>query len=340
MKDNPHGGNGNVRLDFSASVNPLGTPEGAKKAAKAAIDSSHIYPDPCCRELISALASHEGVPEDDILCGTGAAELIYAYASALRPKTALEAAPTFSEYAEALEICGLNMERYFLRRENDFFPDGDLLREIEKDAPEVVFICNPNNPTGRLWDRGLLAEILDLCKRKGIRLFVDECFLELCGGGSMKDRLSEYPGLFILRAFTKTWGMAGLRLGYCLTSDRELLAKMSRLCPPWNISVPAQAAGVAALKDGAFLQNARELISKERPILKAGLEALGLYVCPSEANYLLFCAPEDLGGKLLKKGIALRDCRNFPGLAPGWYRAAVRNAGDNAELLSAVREAL
>ena len=340
MKDNPHGGNGNVRLDFSASVNPLGTPEGAKVAARAAIDSSHLYPDPCCRELISAIGEHEGVPEDYILCGTGAAELIYAYAAALRPKTALEAAPTFSEYAEALEINGLTMDRFFLRREKDFSPDGGFLRKIEKDTPEAVFICNPNNPTGRLWDRGLVAEIFDICKSKNIRLFVDECFLELVGGESMKDRLAEYSGLFILRAFTKTWGMAGLRLGYCLTSDKELLTKMSRLCPPWNISVPAQAAGVAALKDGVFLQKARELIIKERPILKAGLEALGLYVCPSEANYLLFYAPEDLGEKLLKKGIALRDCRNFPGLSPGWYRAAVRNAGDNAELLSAVREAL
>ena len=273
MTENPHGGNSGVRLDFSASVNPLGTPETAKKAAIAAIDSSHLYPDPCCRKLIAAIAENEGVPEDHILCGTGAAELIYAYCAALRPKTALEASPTFSEYAEALEISGAAMDRYLLRRENDFFPDGDFLRKIEEDSPEVVFICNPNNPTGRLWDRFLLGEIFDFCREKGIRLFIDECFLDLSGGESLKSRLAEYPGLFILRAFTKTWGMAGLRLGYCLTSDKELLSKMSRVCPPWNISIPAQAAGVAALGDRAFLERAGELIENERPRLKAGLEA-------------------------------------------------------------------
>ena len=172
---------------------------------------------------------------------------------------------------------------------------------------------------------------------------MDECFLDLTDGGgdlSLKPFLSEHPELFILKAFTKSYGMAGLRLGYCLSGDAALLQAMGRTVQPWNVSLPAQAAGAAALGETAFLERARELILRERAYLRRGLEKLGLYVCPSQANYLLFSAPSPLFQPLLERGILIRDCSNYPGLGPGWYRAAVKRRGENRALLAALRELL
>ena len=336
-KKNPHGGaawEAGVTLDLSANTNPLGTPPGVLEAVRASLSRVRDYPDPYCRDLVNAIARFEAVPPEYVLCGNGAAELIYAWAAAAQPKTAAETAPTFSEYSEALEKQGCRMERYPLRQEKDFLPDEGFLDFVAEKRPEAVCLCTPNNPTGRLIPRKLLERVLDLCASLGTRLFLDECFLALSDGGvSLKSRLAEYPGLFILKAYTKSYGMAGLRLGYCLTADAALLERMGEAGQPWNVSVPAQAAGIAALEEGAFLKRALEVIRTEKPRLKAGLEALGYWVCPSEANYLLFQGPEDLGERLLSRGIALRSCANYHGLGPGWYRTAVRTRAENEILL-------
>lgn len=342
MNENPHGGDGGAELDFSVNTNPLGTPESVMEAARAAVGRSSHYPDPCCREAVSAIAAYEGVPEDSVLCGNGASELIYAFCAAVRPASALEFAPTFSEYSSALTLYGARTERLELRGEEDFMPDENALFElIDKTGPEVIFICNPNNPTGRLVSPALLDRLLSRCREGNIRLFIDECFLELSDGGyEMSGRIAEYGGLFILKAFTKNYGMAGLRLGYCLCSDRELMERMSRLTPPWNVSAPAQAAAAAAVKERGFLEKTRELIARERPWLKSELEAAGLRVYPSQANFLLFYGPEELGRALRRHGIAIRSCANFPGLGPGWYRCAVRTHNENLRLIRALRECI
>ena len=342
-KKNPHGGaafEAGVLLDLSANTNPLGTPPAVLEAARSALDRVRDYPDPYCRDLTAAIAAHEGVKPDRILCGNGAAELIYAYAEAARPKTAVETAPTFSEYAEGLARQGCRVDRYPLREENRFLPDEGILAYLEEKKPEAVFLCTPNNPTGRLFPPALLDRVIALCREMGSRLFVDECFLDLSEGGvSLRSRLEEWTGLFLLKAFTKSYGMAGLRLGYCLTADGDLLERMSACSQPWNVSVPAQAAGIAALGQQDFLDRAREIIRRERPRLKAGLEELGCRVCPSEANYLLFRSREDLGEILLRRGIALRSCANYHGLGPGWFRTAVRTREENERLLAAMRSA-
>ncbi len=341
---NPHGGDlygRAVTLDFSVNTNPLGTPPAAVKAVEEAARRLCQYPDPYCRELTAALAGHEGVPEEFILCGCGAAELIYAYCGAVKADRALLTAPTFSEYAAALEAAGGAAAYVPLPEAEGFAVTEAFLEVLEKTACQTVFLCSPNNPTGRLIAPELLEKICRTCGERGIRLFVDECFLELSDGGraaSLAGRLAEFPGLFLLRAFTKTYGMAGLRLGYCLCGDGALLAEMSRRVQPWNVSLPAQAAGTAALEDGGFLEAARRLIQEERPRLAAGLEELGFTVCPSQANYLLLKSPIPLHGPLLERGILIRDCANYRGLGPGWYRAAVKRPEENRLLLSALAE--
>ena len=150
--------------------------------------------------------------------------------------------------------------------------------------------------------------------------------------------LAQFPNLFILKAFTKSYGMAGIRLGYCMSSDSELLEKMSQSTQPWNVSSVAQAAGVAALQEHAFLEKTKELIVTERQWLKEKLEDCGFQVYPSSVNYLLFQAPPCLHTKLKAKKIAIRNCDNYFGLGPGWYRIAVRLHEENEILIRAIKE--
>ena len=339
---NPHGGDiyaGNVRLDFSANTNPFGTPESVLAAITRALPEVHRYPDPYCRALRAAIAAAEGVPEEYILCGSGAAELIYAFADAVRPQRAAELAPTFAEYSLALARTGCAVARYTLSEKNDFAPDGGILDFLRETRPEAFFLCNPNNPTGRLADGALLKEILALCEKLGTYLFADECFLDLTEGGvSAKGFLAEYPGLLILKAFTKSYGMAGIRLGYCLCADSALLRDMAAASPPWNVSSLAQSAGVAALEEGEFLRRTVELVRRERNYLAGELTALGFRVCPSQANYLLLHGAAGLREKLLQRGIAIRGCGNYHGLDEGWYRVAVRSHGENEALIAAIRQ--
>lgn len=341
QSNNPHGGdvyNRQILLDYSANTNPYGTPQGILDAMCGALSYVHQYPDPYCRKLVQAIADFEELPKEYILCGNGAAELIYAYCEAIKPRRAVEVAPTFSEYAFGLAQVDCQVERYMLHKDRHFQLDENFLGFLETHAPEAIFLCTPNNPTGQLIPSALLERILNFCKQRNIRLFLDECFLDLSDdGNSLKRCLANHPQLFILKAFTKSYGMAGVRLGYCLCADSNLLYRMAKAVQPWNVSLLAQAAGVAALGEGAFLEKTKALIRVERQWLKEQLEQLGFWVAPSSANYLLFWGDEGLHTALLKHGIAIRSCDNYPGLSAGWYRIAVRQHMDNEQLLQTMK---
>ena len=213
--ENRHGGDiyGGIALDFSANVSPLGTPRSVTDAIERALPELYRYPDPYCRTLVQTISEYEGVPKNFVLCGNGASELIYAYCVAVRPKRAMELAPTFSEYSLALRRTGCEVVRFALKQEENFDLRENFLPFLAREKIDALFLCNPNNPTGRLIADDLLEEILRICREKNIALFVDECFLSLSDGGvDLTPSLSDVPQLFILKAFTKSFGMAGLRL--------------------------------------------------------------------------------------------------------------------------------
>ena len=329
--------------DFSANINPLGTPESVRRAVIDSANRIHQYPDPCCRELIGKIAEYEGVSPNYVMCGNGAAELIFSFCAAARPERALELAPTFSEYTAALEAVGCQVERYQLKKENHFTLTDAFMSVLQETTWDAVFLCNPNNPTGRLIPPVLLEKICRICEERKIRLFLDECFLDLSDGGgthSMKRYLERFPKLFLLKAFTKNYGMAGLRLGYCLSSDRGLLERMSKITQVWNVSIPAQAAGIAALEEAEFLARAKAIITEERLRLGKELERLGFAVCPSHANYILFYSPKNIEDALLDNGILIRNCANYHGLERGWYRIAVKRKEENDLLIFALRQVM
>lgn len=343
---NPHGGDlytQPIRLDFSANTNPFGTPEAVRRAVVESTNLLNQYPDPYCRELVAALSSFEQVPQEYILCGCGAAEVIFSFCMAVKPRKALELAPTFSEYSSALESVGCQVERYVLEKDNCFALTGKFLKVLKRTDCEVIFLCSPNNPTGQIIEPVLLEQIAQICHERGIRLFLDECFLDLSDQGcelSMKENLCKYPGLLILKAFTKSYGMAGLRLGYCLSADKDLLTAMGRSVQPWNVSLIAQKAGVAALKETEFLNQTRELIQTQRAWLRNQLQQLGFFVCPAQANYLLLYHKLPIYDRLLKQGILVRDCSNYCGLEQGWFRVAVRREEENRILVDAIQSVL
>ena len=340
--ENQHGGDvygGGITLDFSANTNPLGTPPGVLEAVCRALPQLHRYPDPYCRRLVQAIAAHEQVPASYVLCGNGAADLIFRLALAGKPKGALVLLPTFAEYGLGLAQVGCRVTPYFLHQAENFDVDEGFLPFLEEKKPEAVFLCTPNNPTGRLIPLPLLEQILQYCAAQGARLFLDECFLDLTEDGvSAKSLLAAHPALLLLKAFTKSYGMAGIRLGYCLCADSALLHSMASASQPWNVSSLAQSAGVAALTEQDFLQRTRSLVHTERRWLTDNLTALGFWVCPSQANYLLFRGPRGLREGLLRQGIAIRGCENYSGLDDGWYRIAVRPHEENEALITAIRQ--
>lgn len=329
-------------LDFSANVSPLGLPAGVAAAITNALPTADRYPDPLCRELRAALAGAEGVPADWILCGNGAADLIFRLALAVRPRRALLPAPTFAEYEAALQTVGCAVQRVFLREENEFAVTEEFIDAVTPET-DIVFLCQPNNPTGQVTPPALVERLVRRCAECGAVLVVDECFLDFLpdrDAWTAKQFLRDAPQLIILKAFTKLYAMAGVRLGYALCGDAALLEKMRGAGQPWAVSSLAQAAGLAALQETAYADAVRALIAEQRPRMAAGLRALGLRVMDGQANYLLFRATPDFGEKLRRRGAVVRSCANYPGLDAAWYRTAVRTAEENTRLLQIMGEIL
>lgn len=336
-----HGEDGTRVLDFSANINPLGMPESVRKAVIRALGDAVHYPDPLCRKLREALAKNHGLPKETFICGNGGADLIYRLAYALRPGRALLTAPTFAEYEEALVQSGAKCSFYELHE--DFQVRFDILERMEPQL-DVMFLCNPNNPTGLLIDQKLLHAILEKAVQCRILLVLDECFLDFTGQEerSLVSYIQKTEYLFILKSFTKMYAMPGIRLGYGISKNRKLLAGMESAGQCWSVSVLASAAGIAALGERDYKKQAVELVKKERDYLKTELEAAGLQVWDGQADYLFFRAPGlcDLYDNLLPFGILIRRCGNYRGLGADYYRIAVKDHRANERLVQAMKKVL
>lgn len=355
-----HGGNiyGNeIEYDFSVNLNPLGPPKSVQDALAAALNHVEEYPDPEYRELRRGLANYWQLAEEQLVPGNGASELIPGIIRTLSPKNCMVTAPCYSGYETALNAAASScrIHRIPLRAENDFTLPENICQEIARVKPNLLILTNPNNPNGKRISANRLREIADTCRAAGTVLLVDECFLALSGGD--KDSLihrirSESLPAVVLRAFTKTFAIPGVRLGYAVCSGFPA-AKIRRELPEWNLSVFAQYAGRAAFGNvtpgtpapetsaggtSGYLAASVEMIAREREFLSAELEKLGFRVFPSDANYILFQSRDrELHQKLLDKGILIRDCRDYHGLTAGFYRTAVRTHRENTALLRCLR---
>lgn len=390
-----HGGDiysNKVSIDYSANINPLGLPQGVKEELARCIKEQVccVYPDSRCTDLVNALADYHKVSCDWVICGNGAADLIFGLAFALKPEKALLLAPSFLEYEQALKAAGCEISLFYLKEENGYCLDVDELCQIiekssfdlasadpakisclEKDRSvsaaskgwDILFLCNPNNPTGIAVKKEQVLKLAETCERTNTFLVVDECFGEFLDepeAYSIIPFLEKFPHVFVLKAFTKIYAMAGMRLGYALCSSGEVLTRISQVRQPWSVSGLAQKAGIAALKETEYVLKTRKLIHEQRNKMEAALEELGYIVYPSQANYIFFKerilqeaavksteqenktgqeqkgAGKETAGlydRMLKQGVLIRSCSNYPGLDASCYRICVKTEEENREFL-------
>ena len=336
-----HGGDiyrNEVELDFSINVNPLGMPERVRQALFQAVSDCTKYPDPEMERLTDCVRNVLGVKESSIVFGNGASELFQAVIHTIRPKKILIPVPAFYGYEYAAKCMDSEICYYMMKKEKGYSLDERIFTELEK-GMELLFLANPNNPTGCLLDGKLLERILTYCREKQIYVVLDECFIEFCEESeSMLPKLAAYPNLILVRAFTKIFAIPGVRLGYLLSEDANLVKEIRRHLPEWNISTFAQAAGVACAAEWEFVIRTKAFLKEERNFLYEGLKKEGLTVFSGAANFLLIQTEIPLYEELLKRKILVRDCSNFRGLGKGFYRIAVKTREENEKLLEKIGE--
>jgi len=322
-------------LDFSVNKNPLGTSPRALQALTL-VDPS-AYPDTRCLRLRGALAAAHDVSPEEVLVGNGSVELIWLLAQTyLAPSDAVViVGPTFGEYAAAAERQGCVPREVRALAADDFRPDlAQIVAEIQRSRPRLIYLCNPNNPTGQAIDR---AGVWQIARALGDGLLiVDEAYLDLADGVESALALrSADPRIVVLRSLTKNHGLAGLRLGY-LVADPAVVEAVNRARPPWTVNALAQAAGLAALGDDEHIQDGRQLARRAKARLVDGLEQLGLACVPSRTSYWLVQVGNGrlVRDELLRRGILVRDAASF-GL-PAYIRVASRALDDCERLLAAL----
>ena len=328
-------------IDFSSNVNPLGSHPGVKKYLKKQLNQIHVYPDSESTKLRLNLKWFTGINTSQILIGNGATEIIYNFCSAFVNKKSkvLIPCPTFSEYEKAVK---------FFSGKIIPFKSLNLNKDFQKFTAKIpikgiVFICNPNNPTGEILSKKNMEQIIKIAEKKSTLVFIDETFIELVPDSypSLVKTIKKYENLFILRSFTKSFGLAGLRIGYGLGS-KKIIQVLQRIKIPWNVNYIAQSAASAALCYSDFLDKSRQNIKKENSFLMNSLSKLEWMSCfNSSTNFILIKTKINskiLQKKLLKKNILIRDCSTFCGLNENYVRIAVKNRKENQILIKALGE--
>lgn len=354
MQPFEHGGNihlikrsspAGLLVDFSANINPLGLHVNIEQAIRDNISAVVHYPDPQAHELRRAIVEHYQVQDEHLALGNGAAELIYLYAHVSGKERALLLAPGFSEYQRACRAAGLHIDFAYLAERDNFAVD---YRELAAQLPEngIVFLANPNNPTGGLLDKQQVRELLKIAEARNTDIFIDESFIDFVDAEfSCAGLMTEFDNLAILHSLTKIFALPGLRLGFGLFSAR-VVALIDQAKDVWNVNNLAQAAGVAALQQEEYLAETRAAVRKLRQTLCEQLEEFSqLKIYPSTVNFILLRLQNGMTAaqfreQMLKQGILIRDCSNYPGLDNSFVRIAVRTEQQNKLLIQALSKVL
>jgi len=329
--------------DFSASINPLGTPPQVQQALAAAVERIGDYPEIEAASLRAELAACHNIPEQNLLSGSGSTELIYLLPRVLKPRRALLVQPCFSEYAPALQQVGCRIDTVALNAEEDFaFSVAAIFAALQPET-DLVLLANPGNPSGVAIEP---KQLLALAEQLGdCRLVVDEAFIDFCPQHSVLPQVAEIANLLVLRSMTKFYAIPGLRVGYLAASQADI-ERLAAGKEPWTLSNLAIAAGKACLAAQDYQQQTLRLIPQLRSNLRRGLEGLGFQVFTSEANFLLCRLPQRapsalvLQERLYRQGVLMRACEDFRPLDDRYLRCAVLGDEANNRLLIALKKAL
>lgn len=333
-------------IDFSANINPLGLSKQVLASIEKALPQIIHYPDPEGTDLKAAIAAHYEVAVEGITLGNGAVELLYLLCHVLKPKQALILAPSFSEYERAARSVNAVVEYHYLMEQHQFEIHLDAL--IPKLAKQdILFIGNPNNPTGTLLTNTDLEKLLQAAEKEQCFVVIDESFIDFIENSAQytcRVLTQKYRYLVVLHSLTKFYAIPGLRLGFALASE-AMTAKLHFSKDPWNVNLLAQKAGVAALFDFDYQRSTRAFIKAEKLDFYHQLQEIaGLTVYPSTVNFVLvdvigtFWNATQLKHALLKQDILIRDCSNYPGLSTSFVRFAVKTHAENQTLIKKMKK--
>ncbi|WP_155054910.1 Rv2231c family pyridoxal phosphate-dependent protein CobC [Streptomyces blattellae] len=327
---------GSALVDLAVNVRADTPPAWLRDRIAASLGGLAAYPDGRCAR--AAVAARHGVAPERVLLTAGAAEAFVLLARALKVRQPVVVHPQFTEPEAALRDAGHTVDRVLLRPEDGFRLDPAAVPE----EADLVVLGNPTNPTSVLHPARTVAELA----RPGRTLVVDEAFMDAVPGEreALAGR-TDVSGLVVLRSLTKTWGLAGLRIGYVLAAP-ETVADLERTQPLWPVSTPALAAAEACVQPRALAEagHAAHRIAADRAHLVAGLaEFDGLrVVAPAEGPFVLVRLPHaaEARRRLRELGFAVRRGDTFPGLDEEWLRLAVRDRGTADSFLHALRRAV
>ncbi len=341
-----HGGDiyhNQIEVDFSININPYGPPSEVVEALQEAVHDVTHYPDLHSELLCAEIAKSEKGEFDpsQIVVGNGSSELFVAIVQSLHPQKVAIFVPSFYGYEWAAKMQGEIIYIPLLESKH-LRITTDEIRQIPKDC-EMVIVANPNNPTGALIGQKELALLEDKCQQQNQTLVVDECFLPFVDVQEEYENFWEtysFANLIRVRAYTKTFAIPGVRLGYALCADFKIAERIRRYLPEWNVSCFAEVAGVACARNIDYPHDFKEILPRERGYLSEELEKLGCKVYESDANFLLFYCEMLLQDALLKQGILIRDCANFRGLGKGYFRIAVRKHDENVHFIDTLKKVM
>ena len=334
-------------IDFSASINPLGYPPGLREAIIQNFDSVLNYPDCDSFDLVSGLSEYHGIGQDSILVGNGSTEFIYWIPMVFRPEKALIVAPAFSEYEKGLRIVGAKVSYFQTEGGKGFSVDIDRLCKRMKEGFDIVYFCNPANPTGVLTPKDELCRVIACAGNAGTLTVIDEAFIDFAEEESVKKEILRFPNLIVLRSMTKFFGIPGLRLGYIM-SDSSCMVKIRENRIPWTVNSLLQGGAVKTLFDRAYIRETRQYISAEREFLRNALNEIpGLRAFEGAANFLLVSMDNrtgmnstELRDRLAPEGILIRDCSNFQSLGDRYFRVAIKRHEHNLVLIEKLKEVI
>ncbi len=337
-------------LEFSGPINFLGPSPKAVEAVKQYAKLIRFYPDPNPVEFKAEIAKYigHGVEEENIILGNGSIELIYAITESLpRGFNAVIPVPSFSEYEKAaLRVGG---KPVLVQLPENFALETEKIKKAVTGDTKIMCICNPHSPSGTLYSKEAVLDLVDFCHKKDIIFSVDENYIEFAEKGqdtTLAGMVKEYENLFVIRSVTKFYGMAGIRLGYGIAAP-NLVEKLENVKLPWSINSLASCATLAAFNDIDFIENTKITIAREREALAKSLgEIEGLHVYSSVTNFLLVkitnrkITSTKLKEFLAKEHILIRDCCTFMGLDDSYFRITVRSAKDNQKLVRTIKQIL
>lgn len=346
-------------LDYSSNINPYGLAENLKKEIFEKLFVLERYPDPDYIELREKIAEKNNLNIENIIVGNGATEIIFLFMKILSPKKVLIVSPTFGEYERAIKAATLANDsleiNYFELKEAENFVLNvkNLETELENNY-DLLILCNPNNPTGQFLKLKKLEEILKICEQKNTKLFVDEAFVEFVEdweNESIINSKENKENLFVIRAFTKFFAIPGLRLGYGICFNNNLLKKMLEKKEPWSVNNIADLAGKTVLDDENYIQKTKEWIKDQKKYMYENLNKIeGLRAYKTEVNFILLKIEDNLlkkgldvknlRKKMLEKGILIRDASNFIYLDKHYFRLAIKDKLNNEKVIETLTSIL